>query len=253
MSLKDGQRFDDMARRTRKRYESNRPRAVLFEGPPGTGKTLTARILARRCGRPMVQVKTEKIVSKWDGEATKNLSKVFDACEALEAVIFIDEVDALASSRDSGDMHEATRRLLSVILQRVEGLEGSSDSTLICATNRKKDLDPALLSRFDLQLRFDLPNEKARVAIVERYAKQLSQPDLARFASLSGGLSARDIKEVCEHAERRWVAKIIRQKTTEQTPPIDEYLGCMRHRIENYDGEEGGGNGNGRLGGNDEV
>ena len=102
MSLKDGQRFDDMARRTRKRYESNRPRAVLFEGPPGTGKTLTARILARRCGRPMVQVKTEKIVSKWYGEATKNLSKVFDACEALEAVIFIDEVDALASSRDTG-------------------------------------------------------------------------------------------------------------------------------------------------------
>ena len=72
---------------------------MLFEGPPGTGKTLTARILARRCGRPMVQVKTEKIVSKWYGEATKNLSKVFDACEALEAVIFIDEVDAIATKR----------------------------------------------------------------------------------------------------------------------------------------------------------
>ena len=121
MSLKDGQRFDDMARRTRKRYESNRPRAVLFEGPPGTGKTLTARILARRCGRPMVQVKTEKIVSKWYGEATKNLSKVFDACEALEAlgevVGFLrplvtgagEEVsdDARAVARQSSDAGEA--------------------------------------------------------------------------------------------------------------------------------------------------
>ena len=97
---------------------------------------------------------------------------------------------------------------------------------------------------------------RARAAAVIARPKRSAfkySPDLARFASLSGGLSARDIKEVCEHAERRWVAKIIRQKTTEQTPPIDEYLGCMRHRIENYDGEEGGGNGNGRLGGNDEV
>ena len=81
MSLQEGERFDDMARKTRKRYESNKPRAVLFEGPPGCGKTLTARILARRCGRPMVQVKSEKILSKWYGEATKNLSVVFDACE----------------------------------------------------------------------------------------------------------------------------------------------------------------------------
>ena len=55
------------------------------------------------------------------------------------------QVDALASSRDNGDMHEATRRLLSVILQRVEGLEGHADCTLICATNRRQDLDPALL------------------------------------------------------------------------------------------------------------
>jgi len=109
-------------------------------------------------------------------------SKVFDAVEALGAVLFIDEVDALAGSRGSSsssggggssghgggdpggggssDMHEATRRLLSVILQRVDGLEGPSKATLVCATNRRQDLDPALLSRFDLTLNFGLPNAK---------------------------------------------------------------------------------------------
>ena len=57
-------------------------------------------------------------------------------------------------------MHEATRRVLSVLLQRMEGLEGKSRTTLVAATNRRQDLDPALLSRFGLSLRFDLPNLK---------------------------------------------------------------------------------------------
>jgi SpoVK/Ycf46/Vps4 family AAA+-type ATPase len=108
--------------------------------------------------------------------------KVFDAAEALGAVLFIDEVDALAGSRGtsssssggdpgsggggSSDMHEATRRLLSVILQRVDGLEGPSRATLVCATNRRQDLDPALLSRFDLTLTFGLPNAKVQQAFV---------------------------------------------------------------------------------------
>lgn len=158
--------------------------------------------------------------------------------------MFIDEVDALASNRDSGDMHEATRRLLSVILQRVEGFEGASNATLICATNRRQDLDPALLSRFGLQLRFDLPNETARRAIVERYAKHLCAADLQRFATLSGGFSGRDIKEVCEHAERRWVAKLIRKEVSasQDTPPISEYEFCLRHRTrspQDGEGEQG--------------
>jgi len=116
------------------------------------------------------------------------LSQVFDAVEALGAVLFIDEVDALAGSRgsssgggsghgggdpgggggSSSDMHEATRRLLSVILQRVDGLEGPSKATLVCATNRRQDLDPALLSRFDLTLNFGLPDAKVNTMIHSR-------------------------------------------------------------------------------------
>eukprot|EP00622_Pseudochattonella_farcimen_P006258 FR742039.1.p1 GENE.FR742039.1~~FR742039.1.p1 ORF type:complete len:162 (+),score=18.45 FR742039.1:66-488(+) len=128
-------------------------------------------------------------------------------------------------------MHEATRRLLSVVLQRVEGLEGTSKSTLICATNRRQDLDPALLSRFDPQLRFQLPNQRARRAIFERYAKQLSDEEKNTFARAATGLSCRDIKETCEHAERRWVAALIRKDvTTPDTPPISEYMFCLAHR-----------------------
>jgi len=231
LALRDPGRFESLARRTRARFESNRPRAVLFEGPPGTGKTLTARIVAKRCGLPMVPLHLDKVVSKWYGESTKNMTSVFDACEALGAVLFIDEIDALASSRESGEMHEATRRVLSVLLQRMEGLEGKSRTTLVAATNRRQDLDPALLSRFGLSLRFDLPNLKARDAVFARYAKQLSADDRAAFAEAAEGLSCRDMKEIAEQTERRWVAKLIRKEVTAETPPLGEYLDCLKSRL----------------------
>lgn len=73
-----------------------------------------------RSDRPMVHVPVENIMSKWYGESEKKLSAIFDACDEIGgAIIFIDEVDALAGSRSTGGMHEATRRVLSVILQKV--------------------------------------------------------------------------------------------------------------------------------------
>jgi hypothetical protein len=236
--------YDDIVRKTRMTYESNRPKAVLLEGPPGTGKTLTARILAQRCDRPLIHLRLESIVDKYFGESEKKLTKVFDACDMLEgAVIFIDEVDALASSRDRGEMHEATRRLLSIVLQRIEGFRGKGKSLLLCATNRKQDLDAALISRFDLCIKYDLPDFDTRKAIFARYAKQFGTPasndkaasssnnkgnsaeeamsPLEKLAAASNGLSCRDIKEACENAERRWASK--RVKTGQVLPNTQQH------------------------------
>jgi len=213
---------------------------VLFEGPPGTGKTLCARIIASRGGVPLVHVPVESVVSKWYGEAEKKLAKVFECCEQMGgAIVFIDEVDALATSRDSGSsMHEVTRRLLSVLLTKVEGFASSSKTTLVCATNRRSDLDPALLSRFDLCLNFPLPSTEARAIIFQRYAKQLSDSERWSLAELSEGFSCRDIKEACGHAERRWVSKMLRKESQQKSgvntslehvppPPVNEYKGCI--------------------------
>lgn len=123
-------------------------------------------------------------------------------------------------------MHEASRRILSVLLQKVEGFSSAKKTTVVCATNRKQDLDSALISRFDLCIRYDLPDEATRKAVFGRcvklprwslvlttlwlstesdnaldavafrYAKQLSSDELAQLAVLSSGLSCRDIKEV---------------------------------------------------------
>lgn len=238
LALQHPDRYTNVARHTRQRFEDNRPNAVLFAGPPGTGKTSTARIIASTTKLPMVYIPIESVMSKWYGEAEKKLGNIFDAVEELgDAIIFIDEVDALATSRSS-TMHEATRRVLSVLLRKLEGFEQGRRAVLICATNRRQDLDAALLSRFDLTLHFDLPGEKARALILGRYAKQLGEDELVELARGAQELSGRDLKEMCEVAERRWASKLVRGEVHADVPPLREYFQALHHRQANHLGPQ---------------
>lgn len=128
-------------------------------------------------------------------------------------------------------MHEASRRILSVLLQKIEGFDSAQKTTLVCATNRKQDLDAAMLSRFGLTIQYDLPSEVARQGIFHRYAKQLTNSDLAKLAQATWGLSCRDIKEICEHTERRWASKYLRQETLTLVPNLDAYLKAAEYRV----------------------
>ncbi|CAN0899103.1 VCP-like ATPase, partial [Linum grandiflorum] len=120
LALHNPEIYDNIARGTRDKFESNRPRAVLFEGPPGTGKTSCARVIANQAGVPLLYVPLEVVVSKYYGESERQLGKVFSLANELPngAIIFLDEVDSFAVTRD-GEMHEATRRILSVLLRQV--------------------------------------------------------------------------------------------------------------------------------------
>jgi len=231
LALTHGDVYDQITAATRMKNETNRPRCVLFEGPPGCGKTTSAKIISQQVDIPLVYMPLEAIMSKYYGESESKLAEIFEAAAAMGSVIvFIDEVDSLATSREAG-LHEATRRILSTLLRKIDSFESEGEVLVICATNRKKDLDPVLVSRLDLSIRFELPDASTRAAIFQRYAKQLSSDDLQQIGDLAVNLSGRDIADICKDAERKWASKYIRKEVDTILPILDVYIQATKTRL----------------------
>ncbi|GAA0171547.1 protease [Lithospermum erythrorhizon] len=111
----------------------------------------------------------------------------------------------------------------------IDGFEQERKVVVVAATNRKQDLDPALISRFDAMINFGLPDDKTRQEIAAQYAKHLTKPELAEFAAATEEMSGRDIRDVCQQAERHWASKIIRGQAQKDEkrgslPPLQEYI-----------------------------
>ena len=182
---------------------------------------------------PLIYVPIESIMSKWYGESPRNLSHIFDACEDLGgAILFIDEIDSLASSRDQ-NMFEATRRVLSVLLRRLDGIGSITNTITIGATNRKQDLDHALISRFDQTIHFPLPNQIERTSIFANYAVHLKDNEQKELSMISEKVSGRNIKDICELTERRWARRLIIKQMQPSTPPYEYYRQAVRLWMQN--------------------
>lgn len=225
--------YDEVARGTRDHFQSNRPRAVLFVGPPGTGKTTSARVISSQACVPLVYIPLEALVSKWYGESEKSLASALEAADGFPegCIIFLDELDSLATTR-SGEMHEATRRILGVLLRHIDGFDSKKRSIVVGATNRPQDLDPALRSRFSTIISFELPGEEYRRAILRKYAHHLKDAEIQALASATPGMAGRDLKDLCEQAERIWAAAIIRgEASSGGLPPLNVYLKAARARL----------------------
>ena len=228
MPLKNPKIFDAISESTRKNFESNRPKAVLFSGPPGVGKTTMAKIIANESGIPLAYVPLENIMSAYYGESSKKLATIFDLAALVKpgVILFLDEIDSLAPSRNE-KLFEATRRMLSILLRKIDGFESSDQTLTIGATNREQDLDPALLSRFDTILSFPHPGVDDISAILTLYAKQLKEEPRLKLAKKLEGMSPRAIKDVCKKAERIRARKALQDKTQVKAPNLDDYFDAL--------------------------
>jgi SpoVK/Ycf46/Vps4 family AAA+-type ATPase len=191
-------------------------------------------VLANVAKAPLVYVPIESVMSMYFGESERRLAAMFAQADRFaRCLLFLDEIDALAGSRDKF-MHEATRRVLSVLLRNLQGIAQSENVLVIGATNRAEDLDRALVSRFNRVARFDLPSSPERVDIFRLYASHLAKEHLEALAENSPGKSGRDIEDVCGEAERRWAHQLISDGAQPSAPPFDKYvesLASKRHVV----------------------
>ena len=142
-------------------------RSAILVGPPGVGKTLSARYIAAQLNKPLWVLDLTTVMSSLLGKTGNNLRMVFDHAKQNEAVLLLDEIDAIAKRRsDESDVGEL-KRLVTAILQEVDSWPDSG--LLLAATNHPELIDPALWRRFDRILNFELADAAGVLAAVRRF------------------------------------------------------------------------------------
>ncbi|MFB6171872.1 MAG: proteasome-activating nucleotidase [Haloarculaceae archaeon] len=184
------------------------PSGVLLYGPPGTGKTMLAKAVANQTDATFIKMAGSELVHKFIGEGAKLVRDLFELARQHEpAVIFIDEIDAIASkrteSKTSGDAE--VQRTMMQLLSEMDGFEDRGDISIIAATNRFDMLDRAILrpGRFDRLIEVPEPDAEGRKQIFQIHTRSMNvsdDVDFGELADISDGASGADIKAVCTEA-----------------------------------------------------
>ena len=186
------------------------PKGVLIYGPPGAGKTLLARAVATESEANFISVKGPELLSKWVGESEKAVREIFrKARTAAPAIIFFDEIDAIAPTRgrSAGDSH-VTERVVSQLLTEMDGLESMKDVIVLAATNRPELIDRALLrtGRFDRFVYVPAPDKKSRQKIFEIYTKSMPLDEdvvVEKLVEMTEYFVGGDVEALCREAGMR--------------------------------------------------
>jgi len=184
------------------------PKGVILYGVPGTGKTLLAKAVANETSATFLRVVGSELIQKYLGEGPKLVREMFRvAQEHAPSIIFIDEIDAVATKRydtTSGGEKEIQRTMLE-LLNQLDGFDDVGNVKVIMATNRIESLDPAMIrpGRIDRKIEFPLPDEKTKRRIFQIHTAKMTLSDdvnLEEFVVAKDDLSGADIKAVCTEA-----------------------------------------------------
>ncbi|MBU0953230.1 MAG: AAA family ATPase [Nanoarchaeota archaeon] len=179
---------------------------ILLFGPPGTGKTMLAKAAANEAGANFISVKGPEVFTKWVGESERKIREIFRrAKQVAPAIIFFDEIDAVAPRRGLGTGSHVSENVVSQILTEMSGLEELHDVVVIAATNRPDIIDPALLrpGRFDRQVLVPVPDEAARLEILKIHTRNMplaKDIDLKSLAQELENYTGADIEALIREA-----------------------------------------------------
>ncbi|MFB6074933.1 MAG: AAA family ATPase [Haloarculaceae archaeon] len=180
------------------------PSGVLLYGPPGTGKTLIARAVANEVDAHFEAISGPEIVSKFKGESEERLREAFERAEReAPSILFLDEIDSIAGSRD-GDA-DMENRVVAQLLTLMDGLEERERVVVIGATNRVDAVDPALRrgGRFDREIEIGVPDEGGRREILDVQTRSVplaGDVDLDRVAARTHGFVGADLESLTAEA-----------------------------------------------------
>jgi transitional endoplasmic reticulum ATPase len=205
------------------------PKGVLLYGPPGTGKTLVARAVAAESRVHFIHLNGPEIMRKFYGESEAKLREVFEeAARRAPAILFIDEIDAVAPKR-AEVAGEVEKRVVSQLLSLMDGFVSRGQVIVIGATNIPEALDPALRrpGRFDREIEIGVPNTQARLQILKIHSRAMPlgpDVDLREIAEHSHGFVGADLEALCQEvgmiALRRFLSSVRPDATIDESADL---------------------------------
>jgi AAA+ superfamily predicted ATPase len=181
------------------------PNSIILNGAPGVGKTYIVQWLSYKLNLPLITLDLASSISSYLGRSGQNIRSIFEYARSHRAILFLDELDAIAKRRDDkADMGEL-KRLVNVLLKELEFLP--STSVVIGATNHPELLDKAIWRRFDRSLEIPLPRENERRSLLQRhlgkFKDNLKFNTIETLARNTKNINAADICKLCEHIKRQ--------------------------------------------------
>ena len=205
------------------------PRGLLLYGPPGTGKTMLARAAATEAGVPFVEMSGSGFVEMYVGVGAKRVRNLFSVARKFgRAIIFVDEIDALAKTRGGNNSNDEREQALNQLLAEMDGFSSTDSIVVIAATNRLDTLDQAVLrpGRFTRKVNVPLPDIDGRRAILKIHAigKPLDEAvDMEAIARRTAGMSGAQLADLLNEA-----AIYAARRTHERISPADIHDGWLK-------------------------
>lgn len=217
------------------------PKGVFMYGPPGTGKTLTARAVANETDAYFISISGPEIMGKFYGESEARLRGVFeDAQKHAPAIIFIDEIDAIAPKReDMGSEKQVERRVVAQLLALLDGLESRGHVIVIGATNIPDTIDSALRrpGRFDREIAIPIPDRNGRLDVIEIHTRGMplaGDVDLEKLAEITHGFVGADLEALAREAAMSALRRILPKIDFELSDIPYETLLELQITMENF-------------------